>query len=93
MGSRAGTDTCHDGHKFSMRVMMALEMICERTPRCSVWQANNVLRLPLSGVLQRPKEGHQILFLLTIQLQLQDEIEELYRIIQRQQTTVVQIWR
>lgn len=43
------------------------------------------------GLLQRPKEGHQVLFLLIIQLQLQDEIEELYCIIQRQQTVVVQV--
>src|SRR5450631_3647872 len=42
---------------------------------------------------QRPHERHQVLLLLRIQLQFQNEIEELHRVLQRQQAVVVQVRR
>src|SRR5450631_149684 len=42
---------------------------------------------------QRPHERHQVLLLLRIQLQFQDEVEELHRVLQRQQAVVVQVRR
>ena len=47
----------------------------------------------LQPLLQAPQKRHQILLLLARQLELQHEVEELHRVVQRQQPVVVQVGR
>ena len=80
----------HHDHRGDLEVDgdLALVLYCVRE------QAGHEHRHSTALSLQRTHERHEVVLFLLGELRLQDQVEELHRIFQRQQATVVQVgWR
>src|SRR3981189_1054465 len=75
------------GSKYPMRGGMAAPSFLEAS------RAGHGKRSPPFTQSERAQEGHQILLLRRGQLVGEDEVEELDRVLEREEPTIVEIWR